>query len=241
MPNLVFEKVFRGNLVCDNQDFYNQKPVPAKRFLPDWIKNIDNKNKTSIKKCPPVIDYLISGYCILSPATYHFKREVINGEEEISVDGDIFMTLDMSEVEGAPAWTEIQTISKHEFHQAPLEINGIRKSIFKIYTYWLIKPPEGYSLAYVPLNLHFLPFEILPAIVDADDKWLAPPSFPAMCSFNDNGTYEWTINAGDPIAKVIPIKREEWSSSTENNLDKEYYEGHEHGEYKDWHVKKKYD
>jgi hypothetical protein len=190
-------------------------PILAKKLMPEWIKNlppivpgIDDRDIKTIKKCPPTIDFLTSGYYMLSPGNYHFKREINNGEEDIFINGDEYINA----IENGKN-ISMPTLGFHIHDQAPIIINGIKKSIWKIYQFWAIETPPGYSCMFLSPTYFYQPFQIFPAIVDTDDGFKVPQSLPMMCSFDDNETHEWSIKKGDPLALVIPFKRDEWHTT----------------------------
>ena len=205
--HLIFHSIFK---------FANEHtPVPAKKMMPDWVKNLppiltssDNSCIKTIKKCPPTIDFLTSGYYMLSPGNFQFRREVNNGEEDIFITGDNYINV----VEDDKNIT-FPTLGFHIHEQAPIVINNIKKSIWKIYQFWAIETPPGYSCMFLPPTYFHQPFQIFPAVVDTDSGFKVPQSLPMMSSFNDSGTHEWTINKGDPLALIIPFKRDEWGHS----------------------------
>ncbi len=47
-----------------------EKPYPGLRNLPDWFKNLSNKTTgdfKTVKKCPPFLDAMSTGYIIPVP------------------------------------------------------------------------------------------------------------------------------------------------------------------------------
>lgn len=185
-------------------------PIPAKKLLPDWIRNLPPSladGSLTAKKCPPMIDYLTSGYYIRSVGDYHFKRSVINGEENIEINGDLYINFQEEDRQ-----ITLPTLGFHTFEQAPILRNDIKKQIWKFYEFWVVKTPPGYSTMFTSPLHFFQPFSIFPAVVDTDDGFGVPQSFPAMSTFIDAGTHEWEVKKGDPIAFVFPFKRESWSN-----------------------------
>jgi hypothetical protein len=187
-------------------------PIPAKKMLPEWIKNLPpivtnelgNTFRTA-KKCPPMIDFLTSGYYMLSPGNFKFRREVNNNEEDIFINGDMYVR-----VEEENKVITIPTMSHHTHDQAPIVINGIKKSIWKFNQFWAVHTPPGYSCIYLPPLFFCQHFQMFPAIVDTDDGFGVPQSFPVMSVYNDNSIHEWGIKKGEPLALVIPFKRDDW-------------------------------
>jgi hypothetical protein len=191
-------------------------PSAAKKCIPEWYKKLDSEieetqfcgaTNFSVKKCVPVLDFMTSGYIIKNYADIYVKKSwsESNGEE-FNIDFKF-------SVNPAP-------ISTHTKEQYPLKVNGHDKKVFKFTGVWSIKTPPGYScLICQPEYFNENRFRIFPAIVDTDE-FIEPISFPF--TFNNNQeTEEYIIEAGTPLAYVLPFKREEWDSKittyNENN------------------------
>ena len=75
---------------------------------------------------------------------------------------------------------------------------------------WSIETPKGFSLLFThPLNRMELPFVTMSGIVDTDE-YECPVNLPFLIREGFMGV----IPKGTPIAQVIPIKREKWSSNS---------------------------
>ncbi len=187
------------------------KPLPAKKFLPDWYKNIpsykDNKKVAfvegteekagTIKKCMPVFDAMTSGYIIPSHV-------------------DIWVT----QRNGIPfyEWADISPapITWHPVWQAeghPSISNNFDAAKFN--NPWAIKTPKGYSSLFISPMHSDTPIKILPGIVDTD-QYTATINFPFTLVYND---FEGLIPAGTPIAQIIPFKRESWEQKDGGKKD----------------------
>jgi hypothetical protein len=80
---------------------------------------------------------------------------------------------------------------------------------------WSIETPPGYSLLFThPLNRMELPFVTMSGVVDTDE-YKCPVNLPFMIREGFMGI----VPKGTPIAQVIPIKREKWSSETKQMTD----------------------
>lgn len=195
------------------------KPIPSKKFIPEWYKNmslnieglnnidakniVENKLKTTftIKGCTPVLDYITSGYILISNA-------------------DILITPEISDDnESKGYWwrsnaSEIQT---HGHKQCPIKINNYKNEYFKIINSWSIKTPKGYScLFYQPEYFMETRYKLFPAIVDTDG-YNDPVNFPGVILSNES----FTIKAGDPIMAVFPFKRDNWESEIRLKTEQE--------------------
>ena len=69
--------------------------------------------------------------------------------------------------------------SGHSHSQCPIELEGKKKSYFKISLPWRIKTPPGYSCLFMQPYYHFeKEFALLPAIIDTDVCDLNSVHFP---------------------------------------------------------------
>jgi hypothetical protein len=177
-------------------------PVPAIKTIPEWFNKIprfinnDKKmdfeangtHNITIKWCNPFLDSLTAGYMVL-------------------LDTDIFVK--KTDAGQQITWRRGgEVISLHSTEQvSPNQIPpGYSKQPYKFTNYWSIKTPKDYSALFVhPLNRTDLPFYTLSGFVDTDD-YLVPVNFPFFIQEN----FEGIIEAGTPIAQIIPIKREPW-------------------------------
>ena len=185
----------------------NDKPFPAVKAIPEWLKKFkryaDESKKLrllssqttnlSVKACPPFMDAFYSGYLIC-------------------LQNDIFVEdndAGLKEVR----WTNGGTnfVSLHSSKQIPQEMipEECDPQAFKFLNIWSIKLPKGYSaLITHPMNRNDLPFITLSGVVDFD-SYNNPVNLPFFLKKHASGI----IPAGTPIAQVIPFKRESWSSS----------------------------
>ena len=174
-------------------------PKPAIKNIPDWYKNtqeyVNNNEKkivhveesaSTIKKCMPVFDAMTAGYILYTQV-----------DVQVSIINDEIIY----------HWADQNAINFHPLEQAPLLPNKKDKTP---YPKWMnpygIKTPPGYSILIVPpINRESI-FTILPGIVDTD-KYTNCINFPFV--FN-NLKWEGIIDAGTPMAQIIPFKRDSW-------------------------------
>jgi len=213
--------------------------VPAKRMLPEWYKDLE-PNRTpgrcpagyeglpTAKKCMPALDMMSMGYIVPNAYEQEFTTS-INEEGYEEYQRDINFRSGMDPNNG------------HHHEQCPVEIDGKKKNYFKIELPWKLETPPGYSSMIVPPFYHFPKgYSILPAVIDSDTYDAAYFNFVGVLLDE-----KVTISAGEPLAQIIPFKREEWklqrsvdTSISENSALKFLL----HNVYKRFfHSKKKFD
>ena len=187
------------------------KPVPALKKLPEWFKKKtpftdenskeqlffpDGQSNISIKWCSPFGDALGFGYFILLENDIHFGSDE-NGQLRTvwHRGGEEF-------------------VSNHDMKQISDDLipEGYRRIPLKFINFWGIKTPSGYSTFFThPLNRTELPFITLSGVVDTD-SYNQPVNFPFVIKKD----FEGILEAGTPIAQVIPFKRESWKAVFED-------------------------
>lgn len=171
--------------------------VPIKTLMPDWYKAIGkfdnnakmpslNPNNINVKSCGPYMDSMLTGYALTAPID--FLVEIENGMPKIR-----------HRVEG-------QFIGERSPHQDVPAPPGFHTQQFAWQTKSAIKIPDGYSLLFThPLNRVDLPFYTLSGVVDGA-FYMQPGNLP----FYIRKGFTGIIEAGTPIAQIIPIKHEPW-------------------------------
>jgi hypothetical protein len=184
------------------------RPLPAVQGLPDWFKAMPQKafnvvlqdDQMTVKKCPPFIDAMTSGFLMLLVAdlkiengAFSWDREVPTGTLNCYPRSPIDFH-DNTQVAGTPLFDE-------------------DRFIIKFNNFWTIALPAGYSLLVThPVNRHDLPFVTLTGLVDADrycDNFI---QFPARWRDLD---FNGTLAKGTPVAQCLPLKRDRWSARFE--------------------------
>lgn len=191
------------------QDSLNFPPILAKNLIPSWFKTLPStiQNLGTVKKCPPIVDFLTSGYYLRSSENYKFIRYVKDDEEFIDINGNITKNLNFEN-----SSLTIKTLGYHTFDQIPLSINGIKKAVWKFNQWWSFSTPPGYSSLIISPFYYSSNFQIFPTLLDTDSGFEVPQGFAAMSTYNDREPREWEIKQGDVIAHIIPVKREDWES-----------------------------
>jgi hypothetical protein len=200
-------------------------PKPSSSFIPEWYKELnsyigDQKKPTdgtpliTAKKCMPIFDSITSGYIITTYCDIWITQEKISDEVAIS--------LGLKEEKSQPfyQWSNAEAIEFHPKEQMPVHPDkGSHAGPYpKLVNPWSIKTPKGYSTLFVPPVHRESPFSILPGLVDTD-RYIGPVNFPFVLKNAD--TFEGLIPAGTPFAQAIPIKRDSWKMSINDEKSKE--------------------
>ena len=207
-------------------------PFPATRGVPGWLKDMPMDRPLegappgkgpvpTVKQCPPFIEAMTCGYLLPLPGDVTFTREP-NGVLGFRAQGKFIDTQHPLQVRGSP-------------------LEGM--PIVKFINPWVVRTPEGYSTLFVaPLNGFDFPFQVLSGLVETD-TYYRPVHIPTVCLMRPGTSF--TLRRGQPIAQMIPIKREEWESKA-GPADDEARQRIEtemaadrHSFYKDRHWKKK--
>ncbi len=169
------------------------EPKPANRVLPDWYTDLDFDpdpdtvdHTSTVRKCAPFLDALTMGWIIPLAA-------------------DIEFLASQGHVEYQWNFTE-NLISHHPFEQVGNDnFPNSDWPIMKFVNKWCMKVPDGYSLIVTdPINRFDNRFETFTGVVDVDNYF----NFINAPFMWTGGTYRGVMEAGTPIAQVIPIKRD---------------------------------
>lgn len=186
-------------------------PIPkaAHAFIPDWYKKSDKHqggspgldetyaSKAAVKACFPFRDALTSGYIIELPVGVEVYGDV-NYEPSfkwaIGPDPIVVRNPELNPLVPIP----IGCSSMHLAWKIP----------------HVTKTPPGYScLVTHPLNRFDLPFLTLSGVVDTDSGMQQ-----GLIPFFIKDNFRGIIEAGTPIAQIVPFKREEWESEQDQRL-----------------------
>lgn len=183
-------------------------PTPAKMAIPEWIKNLhpyynnNGKEGSTAKRCLPLLDAVMFGYTIYTTADIRITQNPNGTSYE---------------------WPHGLGINFHDGRQ----IETHKKTNYEIPKWmnpWAIKTPPGYSILFVePLNSDNNTISIFSGVVDSD-KYVAQTNLPFILS---DSKFQGIIEAGTPIAQVIPFRRESWSMKIERGQNSEIEESNE--------------
>ena len=212
-------------------------PVPMSKIIPEWYKKMPvggedlsrktpaySKNgdlvlKPNIKSCVPILDYLTSGYTILTSQDIAVEAKVIGDEPLVSFNWKEEPNMLPPFKGGIVGWTSpMGSHPRFQIKGSPLEKELIQDQIFKYNSPWKIHTPKGYSCLFLPIEYQECPFHALPAIVDTDEQHVVAYPFRFR---GKEGAY--TIPIGTPVVQVIPFKRENWTSKVTEWTEDEHW------------------
>ncbi len=178
------------------------EPKPGYEMWPQWFKNLDRRmpqEKTeflnhTVKACAPFADAMSAGYVMRLAGAVRVDQDLKTGAINFN-------------------WrTAGSSVAVVEAGHSMAQVEGSGMSLpFKWLNYFALQLPEGWSALYThPINRNDLPFRTLTGLVD--DPYKSPVNFP----FEWIGTEEETfLDAGTPIAQIIPIQRVEWKAEVD--------------------------
>lgn len=175
------------------------EPIPSRKFIPDWFKRLQPKmyedasksgggglESSTIKRCPPFLDAMTTGWLIPLAADVEFKTN--NDASGIDYKWKFHRPM----------------VENHSAEQVSGNPNSLYPPI-KFMNHWAIKVPPGWSVLFVPpLNRPNLHFECLSGFVDCDGYY----EFINFPGFFKTPMFEGIIEAGTPLIQAIPIKRD---------------------------------
>jgi len=191
------------------------EPKPAKKCIPQWYKNLSKEivplhpdpnigvsQLLSIKACPPIQDYICTGYILSTISDWLFTKTDSEGDE-------------------APEYgvsDKLSTLYQSFSYHSPMQVKNTSfegKTTYKFNAPWSIETPKGYSCLFVrPFFSDTKGVEIIPAVVDTDVYHQV--NFPFFLNREEES---FTLPKDTPIVQIIPFKREAWKMS--NEMEKE--------------------
>jgi hypothetical protein len=196
-------------------------PEPMGKTLPQWWRSQDvfDKNdrtvsggivKSTIKKCPSILDSLTTGYLLRVPV-------------DIWVDA----TGDRPRWQlpkGQSSWGVVGLHGAQQASALPFDRARYCADIFRIHPLWAFRTPPGYSALVMHPALNYeVPWVVLPAVIETDQY--APDG--AYSMLLERG-FQGTIKQGTPLLQVMPFKRESWSMDVQQDFDPRVFEGQIH-------------
>jgi hypothetical protein len=170
------------------------EPYPASKHIPEWFKELpaERGGLTTVKRCPPFLDAMTAGYIVPAPADLRVLM-TDQGVKVIPGKYEFLMLHNPLEFQGAP------------FGCLP---------VIKFVNPWIIvTPPEFVCLITAPINRFDMPFFPLTGIVETG-VYYKEVQLPLVCIMRPGEVYD--LPCGAPMIQVIPFRREEWNSRTDN-------------------------
>ena len=170
------------------------EPYPARKLIPDWYKALPMKlheglESGSLKRCPPFLDAMVTGWIIPLAADVEIK----SNEDASGVEYSWKFDRAMIENHSPGQVTSDKCPAPHK-DLPPMKWSN----------WWAIKCPPGYSLLFMPpLNRPDPRFTVFSGLVDADG-YFEFINFPFVWT---QPNFHGVVEAGTPLVQVIPVKR----------------------------------
>jgi|TARA_R110002167_G_scaffold20099_2_gene73983 hypothetical protein len=168
------------------------EPFEARKHMPGWYKKLGSTHKdekgfnfSTLKRCPPFLDALCTGWILPLAADVDFV--VQDDGAGVSWQSEFFLDV----------------VATHSVAQIETHPKAPRVPI-KLLNQWLVRTPPGWSSLFVaPLNRPDDQLELMSGIVETD-KYFEIVNFPGFLK-TDQGNVE--LKSGHPLMQVIPFKR----------------------------------
>lgn len=196
MLSFIMKKQPQVEFICYQDDLGNiPEPYPARKLIPEWYKALPMKlgsgfRNNTLKRCPPFLDAMVTGWIIPLVADVHLK----SNHDCTHIEYSWNYPRPMIENHLPSQVTASKCPAPHE-SLPPM----------KWMNWWLVKCPPGYSLLFTPpLNRPDKRFTCLTGLVDSDGYF----EFVNFPFFWTEPNFDGIIPAGTPLMQVIPIKRD---------------------------------
>ena len=198
--------------VALNEAFLKTAPEPGSKYLPDWMRdapsNVGDTPYASVKKCPGIFDAATMGYVARSPCDIQIMSDVEKKEMTYRAAhgrNDDFLSTH-----------NLQTFTEHY----PF-LDEVWPMSLKIDSKFLVRAPDGYSLAFVPLY-HTPQYRYVCAIYGVADTFgMGYPRHLLINMFVRKFTGTFMINRGDPLCLLVPFRTERFTHSSRAATDEE--------------------
>ena len=182
-----------------------EPPRAAARSVPQWWKQFERRRSagsgfptSNAKYCMPFVDAITAGYLLALPEALHVVSSP--GEELVC------------------SWRRAELgarVESHDARQLPDELHGVG-GVWKFVQPWGRLSKSASMLYTHPFNRHDLPFRSFSGIVDGGYSSAVNVPFVWIA-----GHGEFLIDAGTPIAQLLPFTRAEWSARVESRNEHE--------------------
>ncbi|MCH1612026.1 MAG: hypothetical protein L7S72_01895, partial [Flavobacteriales bacterium] len=182
----------------DPQVMKDFPPIPISQDLPKWMSKLSDTNEFNVSHCPPVMDWITSGYLIHNAWEYILEERILNFRKGIHLESQ---NLRLSDRKLAP----------NVLSGECLPVEGGPYSYFKLDTDYKVVTPPGYSCMVMQPYYDFNQrFSVLPGIIDTDKHdW-------TVSAFAYTKEKNLRIVPGEKILQIIPFKRDSWEMELTN-------------------------
>ena len=136
------ESTPRLEFVALEEAYLKTAPEPGAKYLPDWLRdapsNVGDSPYATVKKCPGIFDAATNGYVARAPCDIQLMSNV--AKKELTYYAANGRNDEFLSTHNLQAFTE---------HYPFLE--DVWPISLKVDTKFLVRAPDGYSLAFVPL------------------------------------------------------------------------------------------
>lgn len=205
--------------IDDAKALENWPVVLAKDYLPEWYSKLDRPKDgykfdddaaKSIRACPPVNDFITSGYILRATYEMRIREQIKNFVPSMHITTASNFKNEINR----PEKTDINqglhannTVNIYSEETCPMKGKKFG-NYFRVDSEWAIETPPGYSCLVLQPYYFFNPsVSIMPAIIDTDKFHEKIPVVGYL-----NNTNEYRFSCGDPLLQVIPFKRDSWTS-----------------------------
>lgn len=212
----------------EEHHLFEYKPTPAEEHLPEWFKNLKNdEGRLTAKTCRGVYDMVTAGFMVVWPFDVTITRDE---------DGKTYMKR-----------TRANDREGGVFHPHPhfqlgqypdLNLSFQKVGVEKVALPYRLKTPKGTSLMMVqPPYRPDLKTDVMPGVIDTD-KFYSPLNVLFTMKHLESNK-EVKIQAGTPLAQLIPFVRTEWEIAYNPIDDKLFQLMEENTQYIDRYYQKK--
>ncbi len=186
-------------------------PVPASKMVPEWYRKqpgiVPNDNAyigggvdATIKKCMAIFDAITMGYLILAPCDIYVDA---TNPEKLSYSVPMKIKQFQSDL--------FAVHSPEQYDHYPLDTSIYHKQLLRIFPFWSVETPKGYSAFYMQPLHRELDTQAIGGIIDTD-RFVSE----GHMSFLIKKGFKGVIKQGTPLIQVVPFKRDSWTSKVEN-------------------------
>ena len=172
-------------------------PVPISRDLPEWTADLNSQNEFNVSHCPPVMDWMNSGYLIYNAWEIIIEEKIFHFQKGVNVE-TINNRLNLRKTTPTVYAADCMPVKNGPY------------SYFRIETDYKVVTPPGYScLVMQPYYDFNNSYNIMPGIIDTDKHdWVV-----SAVGFTRNKNLR--IVPGEKMLQIIPFKRDDWTMELE--------------------------